>query len=48
MTGEVGVGVIGTGDFFRWGTSGDVLGGRRHDLVCLYPGLLHIFARIRV
>ena len=48
MAGEVGVGAIGAGDFWRWGPSDDMLGGRRHDLVCLYPPLIHIITRIRV
>ena len=37
---EVCVGAIGAGDFLRWGPSGDMSDGRRHDLVCLYPDLV--------
>ena len=48
MAGEVGVGAIAAGDFLRWGPSDDMSGGRRHYLVCLYPGLVLIFARSRV
>ena len=29
MAGEVGVGAIDAVDFFRWGPSGDMSGGRR-------------------
>ena len=48
MAGEVGVSAIGTVDSLRWGPSGNMSGGRRHELVCLYPGLIHIVARSRV
>ena len=48
MAGEVGVGTIGAGDVLRWVPSGDMSRGRRHDFVCLYPGLVHISARSRV
>ena len=48
MAGEVGVGAIGAGDSLRWDPSGNISGGRRHNLVCIYPGLVHIFARSRV
>ena len=48
MAGEAGVGAIGEGESFRWVTSDDMLGGKRHDLVCLYYGLIHIVARSRV
>ena len=47
MAGEVGFGAIGAVDFLRWGTSDDMLSGRRHYLVCPYPVLIHIAARIR-
>ena len=47
MAGEVGVGAIGAGDSLSWGPSDDILGGRRHYLVCLYPGMIHIFSQIR-
>ena len=45
---EVGDGAIRAGDFLSWGPSGDLLSGRRHNLVYFYPGLIHIFARSRV
>ena len=48
MAGEVGVGAIGAGDSLMWGPSGDISGWRRHNLVCLYPGLIHIVAQICV
>ena len=48
MAGEVSVCAIGAGDSLRFGTSDDMLGGRIHDLVCMYPVLIHIVARIRV
>ena len=48
MAGEVGVGAIGAGESLRWGPSDDMSDGRRHDLVCLYPGLIHIVAQRRV
>ena len=48
MAGEVGVGAIGAGDSLMWGPSGDISGWRRHNLVCLYPGLIHIVARSHV
>ena len=48
MAGEVGVGAIGAVDVLRWGPSGDMLGGRRLVMSCLYPCLVRIFARSRV
>ena len=48
MAGKVGIGAIGAGDSLRWGPSDDMLGGRRHELVCLYPGLIHTVSRSRV
>ena len=48
MAGEEGVGAIGARDSLRWVPSDNVLGERRHNLVCLYLELVHIVARIRV
>ena len=48
IAGDVGVGAIGAGDSLRRGPSDDMLGGRRHNLVFLYPLLIHIAAWSRV
>ena len=48
MAGEVSVVAIGAGDSLRLGPLYDTSGGRIHDLVCLYPVLRRIVARIRV
>ena len=48
MAGELVVGAIGDGDFLRWGPSDDMLGGIKHDLLCLVPLLIHTIALIRV
>ena len=48
MAVEVGVGAIGAVDSLRWGPLGDMLGGRRHDLVCLHPLLIYTVAQRRV
>ena len=48
MAFEIGVGGIGAEDSFSWGSSDDMLGGRIHKLVFLYPGLIHIVAQNRV
>ena len=48
MAGEVTVGAISDVDFLRLVPSDDMLGGRRHKLVCLYPVLIRIVARSRV
>ena len=45
MAGEVGVCAIGAVDFLRWGPSGDISGGRRLVLLCLYSFLVHIFSQ---
>ena len=48
MAGEVSVGAIGAGDSLRLVPSDDMLGGRRHNLVCIYLVLRRIVVRIRV
>ena len=48
MAREVSFGPVGSGDSLRWVPSDDILGGRRHDLVCLYPVLISIAAHIGV
>ena len=48
MSGEVGSGAVSSGDSLRWGPWDDMLGGRRHELVCLYPLLIHIVSWSRV
>ena len=48
MAGVVSVGAIGAGDILRLGPSDYTSDGRRHDLVCPYPVLGRIVARIRI
>ena len=45
MAGEVSVGAIGAGESLRLGPLDDIVGGRRHDLVFIYPVLIHIITR---
>ena len=48
MAGEVGVGAIGAVVSLRWGTLGDMFGGKKLVLYCFYPCLVHIFSRSRI
>ena len=48
MAGVVSVGAIGSVDLLRLGPSDDTSGGRRHEIVCLYPVLRCIVTWIRV
>ena len=48
MAGVVSFGTIGDGYLLRLGLSDDTSYGRRHNLVCPYPVLRRIVARIRV
>ena len=48
MAGAVSVGATGAGDILRLGPLDDTSYGRRHYLVCPYPVMRRIVARIRV